>query len=129
MEHVLRSWRIADRLAERVDLPEAERGSLFYIAMLAWVGCGADTPEVAAWFGDDIAFRGASYQVDFTGLPGLAFLVNHAGAGGSTPHRLRLASAITATGGRGITRAIQSHCVTTSTMAPQLGLGQEVCRV
>jgi hypothetical protein len=55
MEHVLRSWRIAARLAERVGLADDERIALYYIAVLAWVGCVANTPEVAAWFGDDIA--------------------------------------------------------------------------
>jgi hypothetical protein len=36
---------------------------------LAWVGCVADTPELATWFGDDIAFRGDSRQIDLAGLP------------------------------------------------------------
>jgi alkylhydroperoxidase family enzyme len=68
MEHVLRSWRIAARLAERVGLADDERTALYYIAVLAWVGCVADTPEVAAWFGDDIAFRHDSYEAEFAGL-------------------------------------------------------------
>lgn len=29
--------------------------SLYYVMMLAWVGCVADSAEVAARFGDDIA--------------------------------------------------------------------------
>ena len=62
MEHVLRSWRIAARLGEHIDLDHDEQASLYYIAVLAWVGCVADTPEVARWFGDDIAFRADSYQ-------------------------------------------------------------------
>jgi HD-GYP domain-containing protein (c-di-GMP phosphodiesterase class II)/DNA-binding CsgD family transcriptional regulator len=127
MEHVLRSWRIASRLGERVGMSEQERRPLFFIAMLSWVGCVADTPEVAAWFGDDIAFRGDSYQVEMVGLPGLAFLVGHAGAGASARRRLRLAAALTVTGGKGIIRGIQAHCATTSTMAARLGLGPEVC--
>src|SRR5205807_4186308 len=36
---------------------------------LAWVGCVAYTPELATWFGDDIAFRGDSRQIDLAGLP------------------------------------------------------------
>ena len=36
--------------------------------MLAWVGCVADAPEVAGSFGDDIAFRADSYDVDLGGL-------------------------------------------------------------
>ncbi|MDA8435299.1 MAG: LuxR C-terminal-related transcriptional regulator [Actinomycetales bacterium] len=126
MEHVLRSWRIAARLSEHVELDEDERASLYYIAVLAWVGCVADTPEVARWFGDDIAFRGDSYQVELAGLPGLAFMLRHAGAGSSGLHRLRLASTLVATGGKGIERGLLSHCLTTSSMADRLGMGDQV---
>ncbi len=126
MEHVLRSWRIATRLGEHLDLEGDDRASLYYIAVLAWVGCVADTPEVARWFGDDIAFRGDSYQVELAGLPGLAFMLRHAGAGESALHRLRLASTLVATGGKGIERGLLSHCLTTSTMADRLGMGPDV---
>src|SRR5260370_14314616 len=80
MEHVLRSWLIAARLGEHVGLDREKRGSLFYTATLAWVGCVADTPEVATWFGDDIAYRVDSYLVDLAGLPILGFMLRHAGA-------------------------------------------------
>ena len=67
MEHVLRSWVIAARLGDHVGLEPDDRGALFYVATLAWVGCVADTPELASWFGDDIAFRGDSRQIDLAG--------------------------------------------------------------
>jgi hypothetical protein len=53
MEHVLRSWRIAARLGEQIGLDESERAALYYVALLAWVGCVADSYEVATWFGDE----------------------------------------------------------------------------
>lgn len=111
MEHLLRSWRIASRLADRVDLDHDERASLYYVAVLAWVGCVADTPEVARWFGDDIAFRGDSYQVDLAGLPGLAFMLGHVGSGSRGLQRLRLTAAFAATGGQGVQRGLLSHRV------------------
>ena len=126
MEHVLRAWRIADQLARRMGLPEDERASLYYIAVLAWVGCVADTPEVARWFGDDIAFRGDSYQVDFAGLPALGLMLSHARAGNPMMDRLRVATTLVATGGKGIRQGIASHCLTTSRIADQLGLGDRV---
>ncbi|WP_223165826.1 HD-GYP domain-containing protein, partial [Lentzea indica] len=126
MEHVLRSWRIADRLAERMDLPEDQRRSLFYVSMLAWVGCVADSPEVAASFGDDIAFRADSYDVDLAGLAGFGFFLRHAGRGGPMWHRFRVATTIVASGGQSVVQGMQSHCLTTSTLAEQLGLGQDV---
>lgn len=126
MEHVLRSWRIAARLAGRVGLPDDEREALYYIAVLAWVGCVADTPEVAAWFGDDVAFRSDSYQVELAGLQGLGFMLTHAGAGRPAFQRLRLAAALAGTGGRGIQSGLMSHCLSTSTLAERLGLGAQV---
>ena len=51
-EHVLRQCRIALALAERVGVDDAERAAVYYTAMLAWVGCTADSHELAAQFGD-----------------------------------------------------------------------------
>jgi HD-GYP domain-containing protein (c-di-GMP phosphodiesterase class II)/DNA-binding CsgD family transcriptional regulator len=125
MSHLLRSWQIAVRLAERLRAPVG-RPDLFYVAMLAWVGCVADAPEVAANFGDDIAFRADSYDVDLGGMAALAFFLSHAGAGGSLGHRARSISALLATGGSRVARGIQGHCLVTSVLAEDLGLGTEI---
>jgi HD-GYP domain-containing protein (c-di-GMP phosphodiesterase class II) len=127
MEHVLRSWLIAVRLGERLGLGAETRVSLYYVMMLAWVGCVADTAEVASWFGDDIAFRGDSYRVDFTGLPMMSFALSHVGAGAPFLHRLRLAASLALTGGRAVERGLMAHCLTTAHMAGRLGLDAEVC--
>jgi HD-GYP domain-containing protein (c-di-GMP phosphodiesterase class II) len=126
MEHLLRAWRIADLLGSRVGLPEDDRAALFYVAVLSWVGCVADTPEVAAWFGDDIAFRSDSFDVDFAGLPALAFMLGHAGAGHPALHRLGRTSALVATRAKGIESGLMSHCLSTSVLADRLGLGTPV---
>ncbi len=127
MEHVLRSWLIAGRLGERLGLEAGTRASLFYVMMLAWVGCVADSAEVAAWFGDDIAFRADSYRVDLAGLPMMGFALSHAGTGAPLLYRLRLAANLVLTGGRAVERGLMSHCLTTTQMAARLGLPPEVC--
>ncbi|TDO55469.1 regulatory LuxR family protein [Kribbella sp. VKM Ac-2571] len=127
MEHVLRSWAIAARLGDHLDVEPEERAALYYVATLAWVGCVADTPEVATWFGDDIAFRSDSYQVDFAGLPLLGFMLRHVGTGSPALQRLRLSANLVVTGGKGIQRGLMSHCLTTAQMAERLGLGADVC--
>ena len=101
--------------------------ALYYVATLAWVGCVADTPEVATWFSDDIAYRGDSYEVDLAGLPMLGFMLRRVGAGGPALHRARLAAKLVVTGGKAIERGIMSHCLTTARMAERLGLGADVC--
>jgi HD-GYP domain-containing protein (c-di-GMP phosphodiesterase class II) len=127
MEHVLRSWIIAARLGDQVGVELDERGPLYYVATLAWVGCVADTPEVAAWFGDDIAFRHDSFRGDMAGLPLVGFALRHVAAGTPLLHRVRRAANLVATGGTAIKRGLQSHCLTTATMAERLGLGADVC--
>lgn len=126
MEHLLRSWRIAAQLGAHVGLPECEQASLFYVAMLSWVGCVADAPEVAASFGDDIAFRADSYGIDLGGVSGYRFFLGHAGAGGSPATRARVAATILATGGRRVMQGIQAHCLITSLLADRLGLDASV---
>ena len=73
-EHVLRSWLIAGRVGERLGLEAGGRESLHYVVTLAWVGCVAETPVVAALFG----------------LPMLGLALRHMGAGSPVLHRLRL---------------------------------------
>jgi HD-GYP domain-containing protein (c-di-GMP phosphodiesterase class II) len=127
MEHVLRSWVIATRLGDHLGVERDERAALYYVATLAWVGCVADTPEVAAWFGDDIAYRRDSLHVDVTGLPMFGFMLRHVGAGSPVLHRIRLAANLAVTGGKAIQRGLRSHCLTTAQMAQRLGLGSDVC--
>ena len=126
MEHVLRAWLIATRLGDHVGLDRDQRGSLYYVVTLAWVGCVADTPEVASWFGDDIAYRGDSYRVDLAGLPLLGFMLRHVGAGRPSMHRLKLAANLVASGGEAIEKGMLSHCLTTGRIAERLGLGADV---
>src|SRR5258708_15403358 len=122
MEHVLRSWLIAARLGEHVGLDREKRGSLFYTATLAWVGCVADTPEVATWFGDDIAYRGDSYLVDLAGLPMLGVMLRHAGAGKPAVQRLTLAANMAVAGSAAIQRGLMPHCLATPRIAERIDL-------
>lgn len=128
MEHVLRAWLIATRLGDHLGVEPDERGALYYTTTLAWVGCVADTPEVAAVFGDDIAFRRDYYQVDLAGLPMLGFVLRRVGANSPALHRLRIAANLVVTGGKNVERGLMSHCLTTASMAERLGLDDSVCR-
>jgi HD-GYP domain-containing protein (c-di-GMP phosphodiesterase class II) len=127
MDHVLRSWRIAAALGDEVGVDPDARAALYYVVTLAWVGCVADTPEVAALFGDDIAFRADSYDVDFAGLPMFGFMLRHVGAGSPALRRIRLGASLMATGGKAVQRGLMSHCLTTARLAERFALGDDVC--
>jgi len=126
-EHVLRSWLIASRLADHLDVGADMRAPLYYVTTLAWAGCVADTPEVAAWFGDDIAYRRDSFAIDLAGLPLLGFSLRHIAAGSPLLYRLRRGGDLVITGGKAVERGLLSHCLTTVRMAERLGLGENVC--
>lgn len=126
MEHVLRSCLIAVRLGDRIGLDEDERAALYYVALLAWVGCMVDAHEVAKWFGDDIEFKADLYDIDTAGLPMLAFMLRHAGAGSRPSRRARLAAELLVTGGRPVEAAMMAQCQATGALADRLGLGPEV---
>src|SRR5215210_1799937 len=82
MEHVLRSCVLGLRIAEDLELGEAERAVVYYVALLAWLGCHADAHEQSAWFGDDIALRADRHLADPVGI---RFVLGHAGRGQPPP--------------------------------------------
>jgi HD-GYP domain-containing protein (c-di-GMP phosphodiesterase class II) len=125
-EHVLRQCRIALGLGERLGVDGPERAAVYYVAMLAWVGCTADSHELAAQFGDEIAFRADAHEVDLAGLPLLGFMLRRIGDGQPPLRRARMAATLVATGGRGAAEAMTAHCQVAAAIARRLGLGAEV---
>src|SRR5215475_8772599 len=82
MEHVMRQSLIALRLAERMGLDEATRVVVYYVGLIAWVGCHVDAYEQAKWFGDDLALKADFRNVDFaSAATGSLFMLRHLGAG------------------------------------------------
>jgi HD-GYP domain-containing protein (c-di-GMP phosphodiesterase class II) len=126
MEHVLRSTLVALRLGEKVGLDESERAVTYYVGLLAWVCCHADAHEQAFWFGDDIALRADSYDVDMTGVPMLTFMLRHVGAGSPPLQRARKVGSFLTGGMKTAEGFDMTHCVLAGTLAEQLGLGREV---
>lgn len=119
-EHVLRQTLIAIRLADALGLSEKDRAAVYYVALLAWVGCGSDSHALANWFGDDLAWRAASYEIDPAEPGAVAFLASRAAA----------VNPPLADHGTGDTSKIRGsavdHCVVTRDFAERLGLGPEV---
>jgi hypothetical protein len=54
MERVLRQTVIALRLADAAGLGDPVRSAAYYTSLLTWVGCAADTSELAELFGDEM---------------------------------------------------------------------------
>jgi HD-GYP domain-containing protein (c-di-GMP phosphodiesterase class II) len=90
------------------------------------VGCFADAHEQARWFGDDIALKADTYDVDFAGLPMMVFMMRHVGAGQAPLARARRRVAFMAGGHKDVEGMYLTHCVLAGQLAESLGLAPEV---
>jgi HD-GYP domain-containing protein (c-di-GMP phosphodiesterase class II) len=127
-EHAIRSTLVALDMADVLDLSAEERATTYWVTLLAWVGCTADSFELARMFGDDIELRAGTYDIDFAGLPQLAYLLRRAGSNGSLLHRATSSAKLLMSNGRSVVKALTAHCEVTGRLAGRLGLGPEVDR-
>jgi HD-GYP domain-containing protein (c-di-GMP phosphodiesterase class II) len=125
-QHIIRQTVIALRMAELDGSSDDERAAIFYVSLLAWVGCVADAHEMGKWFGDDMAVRADSYLVDLTGLPMMRFMIGHVASGSSPVRRLTMIGRFLAGGSKEIERSMASHCETSGDLSLRLGLGPDV---
>ncbi|HEY7175958.1 MAG TPA: hypothetical protein VH442_13660, partial [Micromonosporaceae bacterium] len=106
MEHIQRECLIAMRLAERIGMDRTKRATVYYTALLTWVGCHVDAYEQAKWFGDDMAFKSDYPLVD---SPGTGFVLKHLGAGRPFLDRARLGVAFLGDGRRRASEILENH--------------------
>ncbi len=125
-EHIIRQTLIAMRMAELESLSDDERAAIFYVSLLAWVGCVADAHEMGKWFGDDRTVRADSYLVDMTGLPMMRFMIGHVGSGSPPIQRLTMIGRFLAGGSKEVKQSMAAHCEASGDLSMRLGLGPEV---
>ncbi len=126
MEHMLRSSLIATRIAERMGLDAQQRATVYYANLVGWIGCHADSHELSALFGDDIAFRADTYGVDMAGLPFLRLMVNHVGRGMPAWERGVRSAAFVLTARNQVVKLINSHCSSAGVLSDRMGLDPQV---
>ncbi len=122
MEHMLRSTLLGLRIAAALGIPEQGRGRIYYANLLAWIGCHADSHELAALFGDDIAFRADYYFIDAHGLPMLSLMLRHTGTGLPRVQRTVRRTQFAATATSAVRALISSHCLSAGRLADRVGL-------
>jgi HD-GYP domain-containing protein (c-di-GMP phosphodiesterase class II) len=126
MEHVLKECVLALGLGESFGLDEAERSVVYYVALLAWVGCHADSFEQARWFGDDISARADVYTTDLAGVHKARFVMRHVGGTERPSRRVRTALQFVMSGRDAIESMHGTHCLIAGDLASRLGLGEAV---
>ena len=125
-EHIIRQTLIALRMAELEGLSDDERTAIFYVSLLAWVGCVADAHEMGKWFGDDGKVRSDSYLVDLTGPVMMRFMLGHVGGGSSPIRRLTMIGKFLAGGSSEVRASMSTHCEASGDLSLRLGLGPDV---
>jgi HD-GYP domain-containing protein (c-di-GMP phosphodiesterase class II) len=123
MEHVLRSCVLGLRIGEDLGLGESERAVVYYVALLAWLGCHADAHEQSAWFGDDIELRADRHLADAVGV---RFMLSHVGRGEPAPLRALRFGSLLVSGRDAVVAMETTHCMIAGLFAMRLGLGVEV---
>lgn len=64
VEHAMASAVLAARLGEHMGLAQAQVGDAYYVALLRYIGCNADTYWLASIVGDEIGFRSEIAALD-----------------------------------------------------------------
>ncbi len=128
VERVLRQTVIAMRLADLIGAGDEVRSATYYTSLLTWVGCAADTSDLAELFGDETALYADTHDDDLAGMTLAVFMLRHLGRGSSPVRRLSMQSQFVATRGRSVRHVMHSHCQSTGELAGRLGLGDEVQR-
>ena len=126
MEHMLRSSLISTRIAEIMGLDAQQRATVYYANLVGWIGCHADSHELSALFGDDIAFRADTYGVDMTGLPFLRLMLSHVGRGLPGWERGIRSAAFLLTARNQVGKLIHSHCSSAGVLSDRIGLDKQV---
>lgn len=129
MEHMLRSCVLGRRICEALGLETEIQDRVFYSTLLAWIGCHADSFELAEVFGDDIDLRAGMYTIDMRGLRLVALLLSKVGSSSPAPVRVARAVGFLAAGRRILTGLMSSHCVSAGALARQVGLDEKTCQV
>jgi HD-GYP domain-containing protein (c-di-GMP phosphodiesterase class II) len=126
MEHVLRQCLIALRLADRLDVDEETRASIYYTALLINVGCHSDAHEQAKWFGDDLALKGDKYIYGLKGLRSAAAMLSRVGSGAEGRlDRAKVVGEFAASGYRDLNNMVVYHAQLCRKLGDELGLPPE----
>ncbi len=126
MEHVLRSSLLASMLADELELSDKQRADVYYTNLVLWIGCHADSHEFSHWFGDDLAMRRDSYQLDWSGLPYMRFLLRRTGSHLPPARRAQLLFTLMMAPRAQMLALIHSHCLSAGLMAQRIGLDPAV---
>lgn len=125
-EHGLRTCLVAMRLSAALGLDAAVCGEVFYVSLLRYLGCTADSHELGRVAGDEVRFLAGMAPVTM-GSPReeIVRLIGLVGAGQRLPQRLRALARVIADP-KGGERLTTVHCEVAGRLATDMGLPEGV---
>jgi HD-GYP domain-containing protein (c-di-GMP phosphodiesterase class II) len=128
MEWAVRSCVIAIRLGEAVGHDEAVLRDVYYLSLLALIGCTADSHRFAEMVGDEMAITGGEGQtVDWgNNRAAMSYLVRRVGSGQPPLRRARMLAGFLAAG-KGIwVEGARAHCEVAQQLSERLGIAASI---
>lgn len=123
MDHGLRSAAVAVRLGELAGAADEDRADAFYLALLRYVGCTADSDVASGVMGDEVGVRGALYGVDWGAPAEVVSRLTRAVARGRGVRGVAAAARALVTMPRLLDTG-RSHCEVGDQLAVALGFGE-----
>lgn len=125
--HSLRSCWIASQVALALDLPAAERRTVYFAALLKDLGCSSNAARIAEiYLTDDRSFK-HDFKLVPEGLgPTLRFVLTRTGRGQSLPARARAIATILSDGANIARDLIQTRCTRGADIARRLRFPEAV---
>jgi HD-GYP domain-containing protein (c-di-GMP phosphodiesterase class II) len=126
MEHAMAQCVLSLRIGERLGLGDDDRAVLYYVSLLAWVGCHIDAYEQAKWFGDDLALKGNFRLIDPVGVRAMGQMMRQIGVGKHGIDRAAVAVRFLAGGMRDADAMLANHAYAADRLGEAMGLPEEV---
>jgi HD-GYP domain-containing protein (c-di-GMP phosphodiesterase class II) len=127
LAHCMRQTVVALRLADLAGAGQRDREATFYLGLMMNVYCHADAAEQAAWFGDDISFKGDAFEMLAMNTPQIvSFLARRVSGHGTGLQRVRRLATLPTTGQRQVVSFLTTHSTLGGQFAEQIGLDAAV---
>jgi HD-GYP domain-containing protein (c-di-GMP phosphodiesterase class II) len=126
MDHAMAQCLLSLRIGERLGLDHDERAVVYYVSLLAWVGCHIDAYEQAKWFGDDLALKGNFRLIDPVGIRSVGQMMRQIGAGRHGFDRAAVVLRFVGTGMRDANDMMANHAYAVDRLGEDLGLSEQV---
>ncbi|HUL85439.1 MAG TPA: HD domain-containing phosphohydrolase [Actinomycetota bacterium] len=126
LDHIVRSCAIAWLFADHLGISSEDRVATYWVSLLMISGCSAVSFELSQLFGDEIAVRGAGYDLGPSTIEQARFVFGHAGGGRPLPEKTRVRLRLLGTRLRPFIDSILAHCSVNARLAERLGLSGDV---